>query len=234
MVFALCPAGTFEMGAGEDEPGAKPHERPRHAVRISRPFYISIFPVTQGQYEKLMGQNPSFFSKGHGGGADLPVDSVTFADAERFCRKLEAVRDEQINGRKYRLPTEAEWEYACRAGTATAYSCGPALSERDAHHKEKIGTGQGKPDPVGQHPANPWGLYDMHGNVAEWVSDLYDEYYYFDSPGVDPKGPAQGAMRVVRGGSWADSATDCRSAARKPQPPERPCNTIGFRVVLVS
>jgi formylglycine-generating enzyme required for sulfatase activity len=234
MTFAHVPAGTFQMGSPDGEPGRRPDEGPQHLVRITRPFYLAIFPVTQSQYEKVMGKDPAFFKAGHAhAGGDLPVESVTWYDAERFCQRLGRLGDEEVLGRHYRLPTEAEWEYACRAGSATAFGPGEKLTGKDALFADAGAKGQGKTCPAGQHPANPLGLYDLHGNVFEWVADWYDEYYYFDSPGNDPHGPGTGELKVVRGGSWASPAADCRSAARKAQHPDRPANTIGFRVVLV-
>lgn len=237
MTFAQIPAGTFQMGSPEDEPGRRGDEGPRHLTRLTHSFYMSIYPVTQSQYERVMGRNPSFFHQprnvpGHGVG-DLPVESVSWYDAERFCHKLAHYGDEESMGRRYRLPTEAEWEYACRAGTESPFSCGDSLSAKEAHFTDPGPHNQGKPIPVGQFPPNPFGLFDMHGNVLEWVSDWYDEYYYFDSPGNDPIGPTAGDTKVIRGGSWACPPLGCRSAARKAQNPDKPCNTIGFRVVFV-
>lgn len=233
MTFVHIPPGTFNMGAADEEPGRKQHETPQHPVRIGHGFYMSIMPVTQGQYEKLKGKNPSFFHKIPGGSGDLPVESVTWHDAEKFCQKLSQLADETLAERTYRLPTEAEWEYACRAGTTTSYWCGATLTPKEAHFKSP-GGGQGQPHTVGRTPANAWGLHDMHGNIDEWCSDWYNEYYYFDSPGNDPIGPPKGEKKIVRGGSWADSAIDCRSAARKAMAPNHPYNTVGFRVVLVT
>jgi len=232
ITFAHIPAGSFDMGATEDEVGKKPHETPRHTVRLCRAIYISIFAVTQGQYEKLVGRNPAFFHKGNGGGGDLPVESVSWYDAERFCTKLSKSNDEQLAERIYRLPTEAEWEYACRAGVNTTFTFGEKLGEKDAHFKHSVA--QTKTHAVGRFPANAFGLHDVHGNVFEWVSDWHHDYYYFDTPGTDPTGPVGGDMKVIRGGSWVDASVDCRSAARKAQHPDRPTNTIGFRVVLAT
>ncbi len=238
MTFALIPSGKFKMGSEESEPGRRDHESPQHEVTITQPFYLGILPVTQAQYDRVTNRHPSHFSKHHGGGPDYPVETVSWHDAESFCQKLSLLADEEIHGRAYRLPTEAEWEYACRAGTITPFSCGEKLTPKDAHYASagafaKTG-GSGKTAPAGSLPANPWGLHDMHGNVQEWVQDWYDEYYYFDSPKDDPQGPAKGNLKVTRGGCWVMFPNDCRSAARRPHAPDSPSNAIGFRIVLVS
>jgi formylglycine-generating enzyme required for sulfatase activity len=227
--FVLIPPGRFEMGAFDDEKGRSDSELPRHTVAINRAFYLSTHPVTQWQYEAVIGKNPSTYAKSKGGG-EHPVESVTWAEADKFCAKLGKKFEEDQQGRKYRLPFEAEWEYACRAGTETPFSCGQKLTERDACFNAGM---KGKTAPVGQFPANPWGLTDMHGNVAEWCMDWFDEYFYFESPGVDPHGPKAGTLRVTRGGSYACASYECRSAARTPHPPDRVASTIGFRVVLM-
>jgi formylglycine-generating enzyme required for sulfatase activity len=236
MAFAIVPPGRFQMGSPDTEPGHREHEGPQHPVAITRPFYMGVYPVTQAQFEKVMGRNPSAFSRGHGGGAEHPVESVSWHDAVRFCEALSRVPDEQIHGRAYRLPTEAEWEYCCRAGTKSAFSYGDKLDPKDCHFASSSAVGksggQGRTEPVGKHRANTFGLYDMHGNVQEWVNDWYEEYYYFDSPTDDPLGPDRGTLRVVRGGCWTAFGNDCRSAARRGHTPSSPTNTIGFRVVL--
>ncbi len=178
MSFVPIPAGTFEMGADSDEPGRCQDETPKHTVRITSAFYMSIYPVTQSQYERLMGRNPAFFHHRNGGSNEFPVESVIFQDAERFCRKLAHYGEEDAKGRIYRLPTEAEWEYACRAGTTSPYHYGEDLTIEDAHYAALTLKGQGHPCIVGQHTPNAWGLFDMHGNVEEWVSDWYGPDYY--------------------------------------------------------
>jgi formylglycine-generating enzyme required for sulfatase activity len=236
MTLVLIPPGTFTMGSPESECGRRDHEGPQHEVTITRPFYLSIFPVTQGQYEKVMGKNPSHFNKHHGGGPDYPVENVGWHDAERFCERLSLLPDEEMHGRAYRLPTEAEWEYTCRAGTTTAYHCGDKLTPKDAHYAAAGALAKGaasKTAPVGRLSANAWGLFDLHGNVQEWVQDWYEEYYYFDSPKADPHGPPHGQLKVARGGCWVMFGADCRSAARRPHAPDSPSNAIGFRVALV-
>ena len=236
MGLALIPPGRFQMGSPDTETGHREHEGPRHEVILRKPFYLGIYPVTQGQFEKVMGRNPAAFTRGHGGGPDHPVESVSWADADRFCRMLSEMPDERIHGRVYRLPTEAEWEYCCRAGTTTAYCFGDKIDAKDCHFANpgafgKSG-GHGRTEAVGKHRANNFGLYDLHGNVQEWVSDWYDEYYYHDSPPEDPQGPEHGTLRVVRGGCWTAFGNDCRSAARRGHDPKSPTNTVGFRVVM--
>lgn len=237
MTFALVPPGRFSMGSPDAEAGRREHEGPQHPVAVHKPFYLSVFPVTQLQYERVMGRNPAAFTRGHGGGPDHPVEMVSWHDAARFCEHLGQLPDEEGHARTYRLPTEAEWEYACRGGTSAAYHSGDKLTPKDAHFATpgafgKSG-GSGHTAPVGKAEPNAFGLFDMHGNVQEWVSDWYDEYYYHDSPPDDPTGPEHGTLKVVRGGCWTAFAADCRSAARRGHPPDSPTNTIGFRVVLV-
>lgn len=238
MSFALIPAGSFEMGAPDTEPGRREHDGPVHTVRITQPFYLAAYPVTQVQYEKVMGKNPSAFDRNHGGGPDQPVEMVSWHDAERFCEKLNQRHDEEVAGHSYRLPTEAEWEYACRATSTTVYPFGDTIAPENAHYAiggavYGKGTDRGRTTPVGQSPPNKWWLYDMIGNVSEWVSDWYDEYYYFDSPTEDPHGPTTGTLKVTRGGSWMAAGTECRSASRRPHDPNSPANFVGFRVVLI-
>jgi formylglycine-generating enzyme required for sulfatase activity len=230
MTFVLVPPGSFEMGAHDDEKGRLDHELPRHTVKWQKPFYLSTHLVTQSLYETVTGKNPSAYTRLKGGGPEHPVESVGWHEAEKFCAKLGKIREEDQNDHRYRLPFEAEWEYACRAGTQTPFWCGHKLTDREAVFN--TGT-KGKTAPVGRRAPNPIGLYDMHGNVAEWVMDWYDEYYYFDSPTVDPHGPKHGTMKVTRGGSYACLPAECRSAARTAHVPDRSGSTIGFRVVLM-
>ena len=208
MEFVLIPAGAFLMGAvdGESE------ERPVHMVQISQPFYLGTYSVTQAQWQSITGENPSRFA-GH---ANRPVEQVSWDDAQRFIQWLQR-REPAVT---YRLPTEAEWEYACRAGSTTAYSFGddPQRLKEYAWYSDNSG---GQTHDVGQLQPNAWGLCDMHGNVWEWVQDWYDADYYQHSPTVDPQGPASGSDRVIRGGSWGGGAGDCRSAAHRYAPPGR-------------
>ncbi len=198
MEFVLIPAGEFMMGSPEGE--GDYDERPQHKVIITRPFYMQTTPVTQAQWKKVIGRkflrrtkNPSYFK-----GDDLPVERVSWKDAQRFLEKL---NQKEQKGR-YRLPTEAEWEYACRAGSATKYSFGNDEGRLGEYAWYDKNSG-GKTHPVGQKKPNAWGLYDMHGNVWEWCSDWYDKDYYRNSPSRNPKGPTNGRYRVLRGGSWS-------------------------------
>jgi formylglycine-generating enzyme required for sulfatase activity len=234
MTFARVPAGTFTMGSTDKEQGHREHDGPPHEVKITRSFYLSVTPVTQAQYLHVMGKNPAKHSKSRGCGVDHPVEMVTWKEAESFCVRLAQLPEEEIHNRTYRLPSEAEWEYACRAGTKTAFSCGERLTGHDAVFAASGGKYGGKSTaPAGTSPPNAFGLTDMHGNVQEWVHDWYDEYYYFESPGTDPNGPGRGVLKVARGGCWSMLPSDCRSAARKPYPSDTHSDLIGFRVVMV-
>jgi formylglycine-generating enzyme required for sulfatase activity/serine/threonine protein kinase len=239
MTFANIPAGRYMMGSESDADHTfVGDELPQHPVRISRPFSLSIFPVTQVEFRTVMGRNPSYFCEARKGTPSHPVESVTWFEAQEFCSQLTALPDEVSAGRRYLLPTEAEWEYACRAGTRTPFWCGDKLSPTAAnfaHGSEKNRTipSAGSTLPVGQFRPNLWGLFDMHGNVAEWVSDWYSDRYYAESPIDDPTGPASGSAKVTRGGCWQSLWSDCRSAARAACPAERGTNRIGFRVVML-
>ncbi|MBS1154738.1 MAG: hypothetical protein H6R07_662 [Proteobacteria bacterium] len=238
MEFTLIPAGSFLMGSADELTEAAGNEKPRHRVTISKPFYLSKYEVTQAQWEAVMGSNPyslqrsnSFYSL-PGMAARLRKShnpaTVSWLDAQEFIQKLNRKEGHQ----RYRLPTEAEWEYAARAGTTTAYSFGDDPKElgRYAWHGEDFASGS--THPFGQKAPNPWGLYDMHGNVWEWVQDGYDEHYYANSPAQDPQGPRTSSSRVVRGGSWHESATSWRSAFRRSYAPDYRGISIGFRLVM--
>jgi formylglycine-generating enzyme required for sulfatase activity len=234
MKLALIPAGEFTMGSPDLVSGFDfEDQKPRHRVRITKPFYLGVYEVTQGQYEKVMGKNPSE-STGHfkKSAPDLPVEMVSWDDAQEFCRKLTDLAQEKEAGRCYRLPTEAEWEYACRAGSTTKFCYGDDES-RLGDYAWYRGNSDGKSHPVGRKKPNAWGLYDMHGNVWEWCSDRYDYEYYANSPTDDPAGPATGSYRVHRGGGWYSSPTDCRSAHRVRSTPDCRFDNLGFRMALV-
>lgn len=231
MEFARVPAGSFRMGSPAGEKDRLDTET-LHTVRLTKGFWMGAHEVTQEQYARVMGKRPAHFQ-----GDKLPVEKVSFEDALEFCQKLSALAEEKAAGRKYRLPTEAEWEYACRAGTSTPFSFGEALNGKQANHNgaQPYGTASAGPNlekttPVGIYAPNAWGLYDMHGNVWEWCADWYgplgpDEV-------ADPAGAVKGTGRVLRGGSWANAGKNCRAADRYGYDPASRKNYLGFRVVL--
>ncbi|HRY49593.1 MAG TPA: formylglycine-generating enzyme family protein [Candidatus Paceibacterota bacterium] len=229
MVF--IPPGTFWMGSPTTEAGRSTNEGPQTAVTISRGFWMGKYPVTQEEYRKVVGSNPSRFI----GNSSRPVEQVDWFSATNYCAML--TRHERAlglipMGSAYRLPTEAEWEYACRAWTSTRFSYGddPGYTNltRYAWYGDNSG---GTTHPVGMKQPNPWGLYDMHGNVFEWTQSWYGPYS--GGSQMDPKGPASGTSRVYRGGAWYEVAGLCRSALRgKAFGPTTKLATLGFRVVL--
>ena len=224
MEFVLLEAGTFQMGSPSTEPGRHTDET-LHPVTISQPFYLGKYEVTQGQWQAVMGNNPSRFSDC---GATCPVDQVSWEAAQEFIAAL----NRREGGDVHRLPTEAEWEYAARAGTQTAYHFGDAASELDRYAwygDDRTVFFEGT-HPVGQKRPNRWGLYDMHGNVWEWVADWYGKTYYSSSPLADPRGPITGARRVYRGGGWYSPAHNCRTAYRFRSLPRRNHFLPGFRL----
>jgi len=226
MKIVLIPAGEFMMGSPESDPNAGDDEKPRHVVRIKRPFYLGIYPLTQEQYERVMGTNPSHFV----GDPNRPVEMVSWNDAQEFSRRVSALTDEQAAAHVYRLPTEAEWEYACRAGSTTRYSFGDST--------EKLGdyawwgpNSHQTTHPVGEKKPNACGLHDMHGNVWEWCTDSYGTDYCSQSPPSHLNGPSSGASRVLRGGSCLDgNPVAFRCAYRACSPPEYRARSYGFRV----
>jgi formylglycine-generating enzyme required for sulfatase activity len=222
MEFVLIPAGSFTMGADKNFKAASDDETPQHRVSISKPFYLGKHEVTQAQWEAVMGNNPSRFE-----GRDNPVEMVSWDDTQEFIQRL----NRQEGHKRYRLPTEAEWEYAARAGTTGAYSFGDDVGQLGQYAWYGANC-RGRTHPVGQKQPNPWGLYDMHGNVWEWVQDWYGERYYSSSPGTDPKGPSSGYYRVFRGGCWFFDAERCRSANRNGSTPGLRYNVLGFRLAL--
>jgi formylglycine-generating enzyme required for sulfatase activity/predicted Ser/Thr protein kinase len=226
MKLLLIKPGTFEMGSSPADADRFPDEF-RHRVRITRPFYLAATEVTQAQFERVMGKNSnsSTFTQAKGGGPDHPVEAVTWYEAVDFCKRLSA-----LEKRAYRLPTEAEWEYACRADTTGPYNfSGAAGLKGHGWYADNAGH---RTQPVGSKPANGWGLVDMHGNVAEWCADTYDKDYYRHSPAADPFCQGPGETRVARGGAWSSTARNCRSANRIEGKPDFRYNDIGFRVAL--
>lgn len=215
--FVLIEAGTFSMGST-----VFTDEQPVHGVRISQPFYLGKYPVTQGQWQAVMGENPSHFL----GDPNRPVENVSWEEIQAFITKL----NEREGSMKYRLPTEAEWEYAARADSTDDYSFGKEPRQLSNYGWHAFNSG-GKTHPVRQLKPNAWGLYDMHGNVWEWVLDWYHEAYYEESSSHDPHGPASGSYRVVRGGSWDCTAEDCRSASRNVEHPSTGGKYVGFRLL---
>ena len=226
MKFMLIPAGEFLMGSPESEKDRAHTEGPVHQVRISKAFYLGVYEVTQEQYAKVIGVKGSRLKA-----SNNPVRQVSWNDAVEFCQKLSASQGENASGKLYRLPTEAEWENACRSGTATAYSFARDASKLSEFAWYKGSSGN-MSHPVGQKRPNGFGLYDMHGNVWEWTNDWHAKDYYGKSPMVDPRGPSTGLGRVYRGGSWSNSARVCRSAIRYWDPTVKRVHNVGFRVVL--
>jgi formylglycine-generating enzyme required for sulfatase activity len=245
MRFALIPAGEFQMGSPRNEP-ERIAEEARHPVTISRPFYLGVYEVTQEEFQKVMGtETRAVFDGKNGGGPQHPMDNLQWTDAKAFCQKLSDTPQERSAGRSYRLPTEAEWEYACRAGTTSPFYFGDSLSSAQANfngnypYQAEPGKYLRRTTPVGSYPPNAFGLYDMHGNVAEWCADWYDPDYYQNSPDQDPLGPPVGVLSddfenyylVARGGSWLDDGRACRAAHRQRAMHRNRYWWIGFRVV---
>jgi formylglycine-generating enzyme required for sulfatase activity len=261
MTLLRIDPGKFMMGSGKEEQDAvlqlylddekkaveaRLRGEQQHEVEITKAYYLGVHEVTQAQYQKVMGNNPSHFSatgegkdKVKGSTANLPVEMVSWYDAGRFCEKLSEREEEKKAGRVYRLPTEAEWEHACRAGTRTIFHCGDALSSRQGNFDGNYPFGAAEKGPnleqtsaVGSYKPNAWGLYDMHGNVWEWCSDWYDvKFYQTGQARKDPTGPSSGKTRVLRGGSWYGFPKDCRAAHRNHYAPDSRYNDFGFRIV---
>jgi formylglycine-generating enzyme required for sulfatase activity len=226
MEFVLIKAGCFMMGSEKGEAD----EKPLHDVTITKPFYMGVYEVTQAQWMAIMGDNPSYLK-----GNDLPVESVTWDDAQKFAAKLKTKLAQSL---RCRLPTEAEWEYACRAGTTTPFSFGSALNGSGANCDGNFPFGGAEKGPslqrttrVSSYEPNAFGLYDMHGNVWEWCADWHDRTYYAQSPVDDPTGSTRVWNRATRGGSWSYSAIRCRSAYRNGYSPLYQRPNSGFRVV---
>ena len=233
--MVLIPGGSFMMGSPAFEPGRHHDESPQHEVTIS-PFYMGIYPVTQAEYAEIMSVNDSNFT-----GKDLPVETVSWYEAVEYCNWLSLkegltiayeIEEKNVSWNRgatgYRLPTEAEWEYACRAGTTTPYNTGNNITTEQANYNGKIFFNTDATSPVGSFAANPWGLYDMHGNVWEWCWDWFGNYP--SAAQTDPVGASSGANRVIRGGSWGNSAQGLRSAYRNSNDPAYRSGHIGFRL----
>ena len=234
MVLVPVPAGEFQMGItnkkDEKKPGRGEPASPKHLVKISKPYYLGVCEVTQGQYEKVMGARPWEGKPLVQEGPNYAATYVSWDDAVEFCRKLSEQESEE-----YRLPTEAEWEYACRAGTATAYSFGDdraQLTEYAWYDANAYKNGEQYAHRVGQKLPNDWALFDMHGNAWEWCQDWYARYDGKQKEIVDPSGPKRGRHRVWRGGSFAESVVNTRSASRLSYGREgyRPEYLAGFRI----
>jgi formylglycine-generating enzyme required for sulfatase activity len=238
MKLVLIPRGAFTMGAPAGEGTPFRPEGPLHKVEITRSFYAGVYEVTQGEYQKVMGTNPSYTRAGGRSAARVrgvdtsrfPVENVDWHDAVKFSDKLSGLPAEKGARRFYRLPTEAEWEYACRAGARerTPFNLGKRLTSAQANCSPSTHNG---PCKVGSYKPNAWGLYDMHGNVWEWTADWYGAYPAGKGVIRDPRGPATGSQKVFRGGSWANAANYLRSAVRYPAGPTAKNDLIGFRVV---
>jgi formylglycine-generating enzyme required for sulfatase activity len=245
MEFVLIPKGKFTMGSPKDEKGRRDNEV-QHEVEITKPLYLAKYPVTQEQYVAITGKNPSHFCK-DGEGADkvkdldtkqFPVEQVSWDDAQAFCKKL-GENDKQK--RKFRLPTEAEREYACRAGTTTPFYFGSKLNGKEANCNGSSflygttdkGPFKARTTKVGEYGENKWGLCDMHGNVFQWCEDYYGPYND-DLKSTDPLRSVKHSEdhRVLRGGSWLYSAFDCRAARRYTLAPAYRLNYVGFRVAF--
>jgi formylglycine-generating enzyme required for sulfatase activity len=199
-----------------------------HRVTLTKGFCLSVTPVTQEQWQAVTGSNPSYFK----GERNLPVENVSWEDCQDFCQKLS-----QLTGKSFRLPTEAEWEYACRAGTATPFYFGVSISTDQANYDGNLtcapgdkSRSRGKTTPVGSFPSNAWGLADMHGNVWEWCQDWHGPYDLAATE--DPRGSNGGNGRVVRGGSWLNGRGSCRAAFRRKLIPAGRYNSVGCRLVL--
>jgi len=243
MKLVHVPAGSFMMGSsdsaaqlakdyGEDMGDYFTDEFPQHEVCISKGFWMGQTVVTQGQYKSVMNAQPWSGRSGVKESANNPAVYVNWDDAAAFCRKLS-----EQEGETYRLPTEAEWEYACRAGTTTRFSFGDSdssLGDYEWFDGNAYDVDKDYAHSVGQKKPNPWGMYDMHGNVCEWCLDSYAADYYSKSPESNPQGPDTGSRRVCRGGSWNDTPQICRSAARGYSTPSSRSSNLGFRVARSS
>ena len=233
MTFAWIPPGTFLMGSPAEEPERIDNES-LHKVALAQSFYLGIHTVTQAQWQAVMGNNPSHFKRRKRQDKNSPVQRASWDDCQAFCTKLS-----QREGKRYGLPSESEWEYACRAGTATPFFFGDTLSTDQANHNGNYPYNQGarreyrlKATSVGSFPPNAWGLFDMHGNVWEWCQDEYKEYKDLDTKNSLEIGNIVENARVLRGGSWNFVAWLCRAAVRYWHAPDYRDDDYGFRVVF--
>ena len=231
MEFVWIAPGTFPMGSPASETGRFEDEGPQHEVRLTHGFWMARYEVTQGQWAAVMGAHPWQGQNYVQLGADYPATFISWPDVQEFVRRLNQAAGDSL----YRLPTEAEWEYACRAGTKTVWSSGDAASQLQDNawydgNTQK--TGEAYPHQVGTRKANPWGLYDMHGNVAEWCLDWSDPPYPGTSQ-ADPVGSAKSAYRFVRGGAFNSSAESMRSATRYDFIMTDRGATLGARLIMV-
>jgi uncharacterized protein (TIGR02996 family) len=234
MKLALVPPGTSLVGSPKSEANRAGNERKPEPVVISQAFFMGVYPVRQREYTMVMGENPAHFNEHNGGGPDHPVEQVSWKKAVAFCRQLTKRPEEKRAGRQYRLPTEAEWEYACRAGTSSPFHYGESLSSKQADFNGRYPYGDApkgrylkRTSKVGMYRPNAFGLYDMHGNVSEWCED---ELPILDRDYTYPKSKD----RVIRGGSWHDAGWSCRSASRDSFPSVDGDYCHGFRVVCVA
>jgi formylglycine-generating enzyme required for sulfatase activity len=227
MEFVKIPAGESMMGSLSNESGRYDDESPVHKITIKKPFYLGKFEVTQKQWNKVMGSNHSSFM-----GENLPAENLSWNDVQKFVEKLNHMEGTD----KYHLPSENEWEYACRAGTTTRYYFGddePKLED----YAWYINNSAGSTHAVGQKKPNPWSLYDMHGNVAEWCQDNYNHHNYsynlnYSGASLDGGAWEDGSnIRIFRGGSWSDYARNCRSSNRNYHFSGLTCSSVGFRVL---
>ena len=230
MEFVFIPSGTFTMGSPSSESGRSENEGPQHEVALSKGFYLGKYEVTQAQWQAVMGTTPWFGKDNVQIGSGYPATYVSWNDVQTFLEKL----NDAAGNATFRLPTEAEWEYACRAGTTTRWSFGDdagRLKDYAVYQENYLDEANKHPHKVGCKLPNPWGLFDMHGNVWEWCSDWYDEGDYAKSPSRDLIGPRSGTLRMVRGGAWTlYNASQClRCAFRCPYNPTVRSNDVGFR-----